>query len=281
MSSFAPSTATLALLRHVPEVVLRALVEKDDYRAAVVSTNAPLPETVFEYLFCDGYLDGYFSEKSLVNPRDLLYARPLSATQRALMFTDDCHPSIRKMYIERFFTYNMLTHDELRALTSDMLTKRASMDLIRLHRNDEVALGLIIDRLPEGTVISIANPGMTAYDLVPRRFESKFRVDDLTQYLRGLVDMEIETFESSYPPFPLNTALGKVGHPESPEQVKSYLKSGLAISPFDAAPLTAVLGENPATWIRFLSQLDYAGPTVTSQRVAATSARSKTAPQRS
>ena len=267
----------LNLLRNIPEAPLLAIAKNSDYVEVLLNTHGPVPATVFSYLY---------DEYPLVTSRRLLYARPLTYDQRAVALENPSHPTLTRKAMELFFKYNVLTHEELRGIDRHLVTGGGSStlvaDLLRRHRHDEAALELILEILPIGYPVPvfdarvIPNPVATR---IPRRHKWRVVAADLTEYQEGLSDGVGETAQTMYDPVELHVPVKLLSEVTGAgtDQIKKsrYYLEYKTLLPFDAAPLTELLGENPSMWLAFLGMLDAAGPYATLHEVAQTVIRAR------
>jgi len=263
----------LSLLRNIPEAPLLAIAKNTNYTKVLLDTNGPLPDAVFSYLY-----DAYPG----VLPRRLLYARPLSYDQRAIVFANPGHPSLVRKYMELFFKYNVLTHQELQDLDPQIVIGSGGVtivtDLLRRHRHDPAALGLILGHLPEKHQVSVFDARVMPNPVVaikPSRLGRPITPADLARCQDGLSDGVGETADTVYDPIQIHVPVKLLRELDNAQRARYYLEYKTAM-PYDGAPVVALLGENPSRWLAFLAMLDAAGEGATLYQVAQTVLRART-----
>lgn len=272
----ADSDRLLSMLRNIPGEVLLPLVQDPHFAHVVLATHAPLPESVFTYLHAE--YRAWYEEIGAVTEWPIkLYARPLTALQRAVVFATETNA----YYLEPLFKYNALTHEELLSLNKHLISEKSATDLLRYHRKDKAALAIIAELLSKDHMQRIKESSYRYSKQQATITGSSILITakELSSYLKHGVQLEIsESLTTVYSPFPMRTSVLRLwsDRQRTPTPTRPQGIRDLALPYYDAAPITHLLGTNVFVWLAFLRMLDSAPTFTPVDKIATTVLRSRT-----
>lgn len=262
----------LTLVRNIPEKSLQAIVSNSFYARIILGTHQALPESVFAYLANTYLVETYPGQTA--EYAALLYGRPLSPPQLAGALNQEIVPEIPAV----FFDYNVLTYEQLRALTSAVLNEQSALRLLQRCYQDAKAVEILIPIIPEAL---LATTFKNVYALP--RYRGFLKKKILVLYLQKTISnswipkVVLDPLpEGSFPIHePLSVVWRRIDQPSSNPTGRPCL--------YNADSVTKALGFEPTAWLKLLDHLDRfpdtpVGDVATAIRHAAATAPTVTIP---